>query len=227
VTCRACHSPDLAPLPFEVPAAAGVWHRCRACGSDTAAHAYDGSIYNVEYMRTHAADAHDPERMREQVLSNCTWFSHHREGVGNTDFLDVGCADGAALHVMQSLGSAVHGFETFAPPYAGPHVTVAPIFHRFLFPNRYGYVLCREVVEHVEHPDFLLHELHGVAAPGGLVQVQTQRPVGAYHRDVYQRAHLCVFSPPQLRRMLAAAMLDVIDAREWETGQAFLTRARR
>ena len=227
MTCRACYSADLGPLPFDVPPSAGVWRRCRACGSDTAAHGYDGSIYTTDYMRTHAAAGDDPAKLREEVRSNCEWFGHHLADLPNRDFLDVGCADGAALTVMQSMGWAVHGFDVFTPPYAGPHVTVGAVFSRWLFPLRYAAVLCREVVEHVESPDRLLHEIHGVACPGGLVQVQTPRPQATFHPDVYQRAHLVILSPPHLRRMLSGAMLDVIDSREWATGQAYLCRARR
>lgn len=224
--CRACYSTGLDPIPFEVPAAAGRWSRCRACGSDTAAHGYDPAVYDAAYYRTHAG-TDEPAYLRDQVRSNCDWFGHHAAGLPNRDFLDVGCADGAALDVMQGLGWAVHGFDVTRPPYFGPHVTVGAVFSRWLFPLRYAAVLCREVVEHVESPDFLLHELHGVACPGGLVQVQTQKPLAAYHPDPYQRAHLCLIPPARLRVMLAGAMLDVIDAREWETGHAYLCRARR
>lgn len=225
--CRACYSSDLAPVPFTVPPEAGEWFRCRACGSDTAAHGYDGTIYNQTYMTTHAADAHDPARMREQVASNCDWYDHHAKNLPTRDFLDVGCADGAALTVMQGFGWMVHGFDVFPPVYAGPHVTVGKVFSRWLFPRRYAAVLCREVVEHVESPDLMLHELHGVAYPGGLVQVQTPRPQDAYHPIVYQLAHLVVIHPLQLQKMLKGAMLDVLDSREWSLGQAYLTRARR
>jgi 2-polyprenyl-3-methyl-5-hydroxy-6-metoxy-1,4-benzoquinol methylase len=105
-------------------------------------------------------------------------------------------------------------------------VTVAPMFHRWLFPLRYAAVLCREVLEHVPTPHLMLLELHGVTAPGGLVQVQTPRPCDYAHPRVYQDGHLFVASPRQLRTMLDAAMLDVIEPREWETGQAYLCRAR-
>jgi 2-polyprenyl-3-methyl-5-hydroxy-6-metoxy-1,4-benzoquinol methylase len=178
-------------------------------------------------MRTHAAAGEDSARLREEVRSNCEWFGHYLDGLPNRDFLDVGCADGAALTVMQSMGWAVHGFDVFAPPYAGPHVTVGAVFSRWLFPLRYAAVMAREVVEHVPDPDRLLHELHGVACPGGLVQVQTPKPQAAHHPDTYQRPHLVILSPAHLRRMLDGAMLDVVDAREWPEGQAYLCRARR
>jgi 2-polyprenyl-3-methyl-5-hydroxy-6-metoxy-1,4-benzoquinol methylase len=226
-TCRACHSVDLSPIPFDIPASAGVWLRCAACGSDTATHSYDGSIYTREYLYTHAG-TDDPAKLREQVSSNVSWFNHYLDGLPNRDALDVGCADGAALHVLQENGWAVHGWDVVTPDYGpAPHLTITPHFSQWHFQLRFAAVLCREVIEHVEHPDLLLHALHGVTCPGGLVQVQTPKPLEAFHGVPYQMAHLVLISPPRLRTMLAGAMLDVIDSREWETGQVYLCRARR
>jgi len=128
---------------------------------------------------------------------------------------------------MQALGWSVHGFDVVRPHYFGPHVTVAPCFSRWLFPRRYAAVLCREVLEHVPAPDLLLHELHGACVPGGLVQVQTPIPLGHAHGIPYQPAHLFLASPERLREMLYGAMLDVLDERHWDLGQAYLCRARR
>lgn len=230
--CKLCHSPDTGPQPFAVPAAEGEWVRCRACGSDSNALTYDDvkAVYDPAFAGRLEAISGGPGAARDQVRSNCDWFGHHAGGLPNRDFLDVGCADGAALDVMQALGWAVHGFDVAPPPYVGPHVTVAPFFNRWLFPLRYAAVMAREVFEHVPCPDVLLHELHGVACPGGLVQVQTPKPCDHPHPNVYQRAHLFVASPRRLREMLDHAMLDVIDAREWDAvqpGQAYLCRARR
>jgi 2-polyprenyl-3-methyl-5-hydroxy-6-metoxy-1,4-benzoquinol methylase len=225
MNCRLCQSRNTHPLPFEVPTTA-EWFRCEDCGSDSNSLDYDPRLYTRDLAATHRANVGGREACREQVRANCEWFGHHAEGLPNRDFLDVGCADGAAIDAMQSLGWAVHGFDVAEPDYMGPHVTVAPMFHRWLFPLRYAAVLCREVLEHVPTPHLMLLELHGVTAPGGLVQVQTPRPCDYAHPRVYQDGHLFVASPRQLRTMLDAAMLDVIEPREWETGQAYLCRAR-
>ncbi len=225
--CRVCHSTDTTPLPFELPADCGVWFRCKSCGSDTADAVYNPGWYaptqSLEMIRLTGGI----ERCREMVRSNCDWFGHHHQLGDERTFLDVGCGDGAGLDVMQSLGWSVHGFDVTPPHYFGPHVTVAPVFHRWLFPRRYAAVLCREVLEHVECPELLLHELHGVCLPGGMVQVQTPIPLDHYHWIPYQSQHLFLASPTGLRQMLHTAMLDVLDERHWEIGQAYLCRARR
>ncbi len=230
VRCRLCHSTDTHPLPFRLPPSCPTWVRCRTCGSDTAEAAYEPGLYGPTMSAELVRLTGGIERCRDLVRSNCEWFATHHSPGSEQTFLDVGCGDGAALDVMQSLGWAIHGFDVTPPHYAGSHVTVAPVFHRWLFPQQYGAVLCREVLEHIESPDFLLHELHGVCVPGGLVQIQTPRPLMSAEDPntplVYCRGHLFVASPVRLREMLTGAMLDVIDERHWPTGQAYLCRAR-
>lgn len=222
--CRVCFSQDTSPLPFDVPANEGRWVRCRDCGSDTNSTQYDYALYSGEFSARHRTNIGGPEAAMREVSSNCEWFADHRTLAGN-DCLDVGCADGATLGSMAVLGWSVHGFDVAPPDYGGPHVTVAPVFHRWLFPRRYHAVMCREVLEHVECPRLLLAELWGVALPGGLVQVQTPKACARYFAHVYQSPHLFVVSTPAMRRMLDAALLDVIESREWDSGQAYLCRA--
>lgn len=225
--CRLCYSTDVTPR--DLPPEAGRWVRCSACGSDSNLMRYDAAPYHSEFSLVHLANIGGIEVAREQVKGNCAWFGHYADPALDRTFLDVGCADGSALDVMASLGWSVHGFDLAPPHYHGPHVTVGPVFHRHLFPIRYAAVLCREVLEHVESPDFLLHELHGACLPGGLVQVQTPCPTGAYDPGIYQSHHQFVPSPEQLRRMLAAACLDPVDSMLWgdrQPGQAYLCRAK-
>jgi 2-polyprenyl-3-methyl-5-hydroxy-6-metoxy-1,4-benzoquinol methylase len=226
--CRLCHSTDTGPLPFAVPPEAGGWVRCRACGSDTgtrtyadvAARYHDRAYYDTQPHYT------DIDYLKADCRSNCEWFGHHhRVGMEKT-FLDVGCWHGAALMVMQELGYAIHGYDVSPPPYMGPHVTCAPFFCEWFFPKRYACVLAREVWEHVPDPERFLHALHAVALPGGLVQVQTPRAVDGYNSIGYQSQHLHLASEPQFRRLLDAAMLDVLDFRIWAEGMAALCRAR-
>lgn len=229
MNCRLCRSANTGPLPFAVPESAGRWYRCTDCGSDSNANEYDAVHYPENLAAIHRANIGGVDAAREQVRSNCEWFGHYKDGLLNLDFLDVACADGAALDVMQAMGWSIHGFDVVQPDYFGPHVTVAPVFHRWLFPRRFAAVMAREVWEHVPNPDMFLHELHGVTLPGGLVQIQTPKPCDYYHPHIHQPAHLFIASPAQMRAMMTAAMLDVIDAREWEAeqpGQAYLCRAR-
>jgi SAM-dependent methyltransferase len=230
--CRLCRSAKIGPLPFAIPASEGAWFHCHACGSDSSDNTYPDDLYSQDYEASEVAGSGGPEVRAASVRSNLDWFDRHHELGDDRTFLDVGCCDGAALRGMAALGWGVHGFDVFPPSYMGRHVTVAPVFNRWLFPRRYAAILCREVIEHVTAPDLLLHELHGAAIPGGLVQVQTPQPIDRYHPIPHQRAHLFLSSPGQLRKMLDAAMLDVLDSRLWSdsdgaAGQAYLCRARK
>lgn len=232
--CKICSSRNIEPLPFDIPESQGIWKRCKECGSDSSSLVYSEvkDIYDKAYSHVHGGpDCENPELMENQVQSNCDWFGHHAEHLPNRDFLDIGCCDGAALRVMARLGWAVHGFDVVEPDYMGPHVTVAPHFCRWHFPNRYGAVLAREVIEHVDSPLVFLHECHGVLCPSGLLQVQTPKPCNFYHAAVYQRAHLVIISPVALKAILSDAMFDILDGREWgdgldQPGHAYLCKAR-
>jgi hypothetical protein len=228
VNCKLCHSRDTAPLPFAIPPELPPWVRCVACGSDSAAATYDDvrDAYGLAYLTHQLESAGGFDGQANQLRGNLDWFDRHHVLGPERTFLDVGCCEGGALDGMRARGWDVGGFDVFPVPYAGPHVTIAPLFHRWLFPQRFAAVLCREVWEHVPAPELFLHELHGVTLPNGLVQIQTPRPWHSYHANPYQRVHLHLASPVRLREMLAGAMLDVVDHIEWEMGQAYLCRAR-
>jgi len=240
--CKICLSGNTFPLketgffPDTVEPECKNWWRCSDCGSDSSELHYDDvkSLYNANYAFTHGLDSGNQERLREQVRSNCDWFGHYADHLPNRDFLDIGCCDGSALYVMQSFGWAIHGFDVVEPPYMGPHVTVRSHFNRNWFPNRYGAVLAREVIEHVEDPVNFLHEAHGVLCKHGLFQVQTPKPTNVWHHAIYGKGHLFLISISAMRKKLDDAHFDILDFREWgdgnssdlQSGYAFLCKGR-
>ncbi len=224
--CPLCHAANLIPLSFEVPPEAGEWRQCQECASHVALHEYPEGFYSQKYEADEVANTGGPAERRQQVQSNCSWFPHHHHPNLPRTFLDVGCCDGAALTEMQDVhGFAVHGFDVFEPSYMGPHVTVAPYFQRWLFPRKYSAILCREVIEHVPRPMHLLTELHGVCESNGLIQIQTPRPTQEYNPIGYQRQHLFLAWPAQLKRMIESSGMKILDERMWDIGQAYLCRA--
>lgn len=228
--CFLCRSANLEPAPFKTAPPYSTWYRCRDCGSDTADCRYNSDLYQDGLSQVIIDTNGGIEACRRQVIGNAEWFDRFaRENLGR-DFLDVGCGDGAMLDVMAARGWSVHGFDVCRPHYAGSHVTVAPVFNRWLFPRLYAVVNCREVIEHVPYPELLLHELHGCCLPGGLVQIQTPVPVDHFDPGVYSVGHLFVASETKLKEMMAAAHLEVLDELHWgndrQAGQAYLCRAK-
>lgn len=181
-------------------------------------------MYNAEYLRTHHGND-DPEYLMNQLQSNLQWFVDWRvrEDVGK-DFLDVGCAEGTAMRGMAERGFSVHGFDVI-PEAAQPGCsTIAPAFSAGLFPQRYHAVLCREVIEHVDHPMQMMTELAKVTAKGGFLQLQTPRPTQEFNAIGYQAAHICLLSPLFVRYWTEKLGFEIKDYRLWAQGQAWMCK---
>jgi SAM-dependent methyltransferase len=225
--CYLCHSPNVKPVPFTTAPPYSEWVRCTSCGSDTAKRVYDPLWYGDDFSLAATAHAGGVEACRDAVKGNAAWFIKHAGKLPRT-FLDVGCGDGAMLMVMHQHGWSVHGWDVCVPHYDGPHITTSPVFHRWLFPMRYGFVNCREVIEHCPWPDLLLNEIREVCEPGGLVQVQTPVPVDTFDGGVYSVGHLFVASVDRMKLMLKNAGLTVLDELHWggdrQAGQAYICR---
>lgn len=235
--CFLCRHPDLVPLPFDLPEYVelptsthryytGEWMRCPKCGSDTNNVEYSRKNYTTDLAVKHAENGGGEDSQERHCTTNVEWFDPHIPSLPNRDFLDVGCCDGAVLRFMQRKGWAVHGFDVFPPPFMGPHITVAPVFSRWLFPRQYSAVICREVIEHVPYPEMLIAELKGACLPGGIVQIQTPAPLDTFNvLHVYQEPHLFIASREKLLAMVEDVGFQVIDKLYWDGGQALMCRA--
>lgn len=224
--CRVCG--EDATYPLWRDARRRQWRRCLACGSDTSPYTWEESrpTYDAKYLRTHAGKT--PQAIQEDMRANLDWFSDYRKDAPSIDFLDVGCTEGASLRGMAARGWSVAGFDIIqeaklaSPP--GDHITVAETFAANLFPQKYGAILAREVIEHVPGWRAFLEELHAAALPAGLVQIQTPRPTAAINRIGYQSAHLQLFAPYTLRYWVERLGFDVLDYRLHDEGQCWMLR---
>jgi SAM-dependent methyltransferase len=223
VRCRLCRSANVDKLPFDLPPGYPVWLRCLSCGSDT-------TVAEAENSPQDLSETGEIRPPTQSAQSYCEWLSAHQH-LGDRIFLDVGCGNGAILDAMKTSGWEVHGFD-FVPRAALQHtLTVAPMFHRWLFSHRFDAIFCQNILERVESPDFFLHELHGACIPGGLVLIETVRPLVSSENvldltHAYRANCLCHASASRLRAMLAAAMLDIIEERCSDVTQLYLCRAR-
>lgn len=220
--CRVCGDNDTHPLWMNLDSAQGIWRRCLMCGSDTSSEEYDYGLYDLDFMKRLREQAGNLAESAFKQSYNLDWYKDF-EAPGNT-FLDIGCGDGGALHGMQELGWAVHGYDVSQLLFEGTHVTIAKEFRASLFPRQYDAVLCRETIEHVPDWRRMLTETFKVTSPGGLFQIQTPRPTTVPSRICYQTYHLQIFSPVALRVALQDAGFTILDVRTWDIGQMWMCR---
>lgn len=219
--CRVCTAAALSPLwkddwGFH-------WSACSACGSQSSDAPYPAALYQRGYVAQEVAGTGGPEKREQEVLSNVDWFPHYQHLTTGRDFLDIGCCDGAAMRVAERFGYSVHGFDVTEDARQPGCTTIYPYFAASLFPRLFHFVLCREVLEHVPGWRGFLSELTAATERGGVVQIQTPRPVPELARYTHQLAHLQIVSPAVLERTVKELGYKVLDKREWpatETGPA-------
>jgi hypothetical protein len=93
-----------------------------------------------------------------------------------------------------------------------------------LFPRKFGAILMREVIEHLEDWRDALEEVREAMLTSGLFQIQTPRPTAGCEEMIHQEVHLQIFSPMALERALQEQGFLVIDRMFWPGGQAFMCR---
>lgn len=225
MNCRICHSPSTAPVAFELPLDEPNYVHCSACGSDSSPLSYGDvkHFYSTANVTKHRESGGGSDAMRRHCSFNTDWMLQYPNPVRKT-FLDVGSCDGSAMDNMRAGGWEVQGFDVVPPDIGTSRVTIASEFRASLFSAPFGAVLCREVIEHVPDPHGLLRELVLAAEIGGLVQIQTPRPMDEWNPLPYQTPHLQVISPSAMIGLIQDAGLRILDKRLWREGQAWLCR---
>jgi SAM-dependent methyltransferase len=142
--------------------------------------------------------------------------------------LDIGCGRGLLLNELRKLGWRVIGTELsdgaarFARESLGLDVRVGGAGRLGLEEGSFDAVVLWHVLELVEDPAHLLHEVARLVRPGGFVLVAVPNfgsiearlwKAGWFHLDIPR--HLSHFTPETLSRMLAAAGFT------WERGSYF------
>lgn len=223
MTCRVCGNSAALIRLWEADGCG--WWRCPACGCDTSTATYAdiaAQYRTADYCRAHGI-AHT-ERAIEECATNVRHFEQHADPTLPRDFLDVGCNEGSMMVAMRRSGWEVAGFDV-NPHAAGPGVTIGEEFRAGMFPQQFGAVNSREVIEHLEDWRGHLRELAAACLPGGLVQVQTPRPIERPDPNPYQRAHLVLLTPDILDAAMRQVGLTPIDRHTWGTGQLHVAKA--
>lgn len=140
--------------------------------------------------------------------------------VGGRIVLDAGCGAGPGLRFFVAQDSAAYGLD--AAFYALERARAgAPAAHLVqgdlqaglpFAGGHFDLVVLGDVIEHVAAGAHLLRECRRVLRPGGVLLVRTvnrwdvrQHWQGARWSGVADPSHVCLYSPPELRRALRAA----------------------
>lgn len=142
-------------------------------------------------------------------------------------FLDIGCATGKLLDVMQHLGFSVQGVEICEESARyGMATRRVPIFigplEAAAFPeNAFSFIHFSHLIEHVPDPYRFLQEVKRLLAPNGYAIITTPNIDGLQarlFRAAWRSAipdHLFLFSKTTLGRLLARAGLTVHRTVTW------------
>lgn len=134
--------------------------------------------------------------------------------------LDVGCAAGYFLRVVQRLGHDVHGVE-LSPAIAHEAIAAlgeerihigtldSAIAARNYEPGSFDLITMWDVVEHIPEPQAVLHQIRQLLKPSGHLLLETQNVASRWARLLGKRwhhykhtEHLYHFSPQTIRRLL-------------------------
>ena len=206
------------------------FYSCAACGCDSSdlryadiAWVYAGDCYKHHYNRPYI-------ELLNEVNTNVAFIL--QSNPPEKTALDVGCLDGATLCRLHSEGWDVHGWDVnptipgYVESQSGIPAERITIGKEFQFDGRrYGAVISREVIEHVDDHRAHFAELAKSVLPGGILHLQTPRP----HDDpddriIYQCGHLQVLSPAAIEELFLAHGLSTEHKLLWDRGQAWLAR---
>ncbi|MDR2631921.1 MAG: class I SAM-dependent methyltransferase [Spirochaetaceae bacterium] len=141
--------------------------------------------------------------------------------------LDVGCATGALLAVLQKRGWQVRGVEigTLQAEYArlkrGLDVRTLPLEENRFPENEFTLVLASHVIEHLNDPASFVRNVYRILSPGGLFLVTTPN-IAAFQARLFKNRwrsaifdHLYLFSVKTLSRLLRSAGFDIERVVTW------------
>lgn len=163
-------------------------------------------LYNYYWRRF---SRYYPDRVLKTEKRICNLYAKSKGKL-----LDIGCANGDFLKVMEEDGFEVYGLEFsdhFINKY-GFDIFEGNLLEASYSDNSYNLITMWAVLEHVYDPMGYLKEISKILRPGGIVIFLVPNlksiPFGVCHNDDIPR-HLYVFSPQTVKRMLKMSNLKL------------------
>lgn len=153
--------------------------------------------------------------------------------------LDVGCASGWFLHEVSKhfKKAECYGIDIYddailygQKKYKHLHLSLAD-GHTIPFPkNCFDFVICNEVLEHVENPEKVLFEIKRVLKKNGTAVIEMDsgnwmfRAVWYWwtniRRGVWHDAHIQTFNTQKLERMIKKCGFQILERKEFNYSMA-------
>jgi ubiquinone/menaquinone biosynthesis C-methylase UbiE len=117
--------------------------------------------------------------------------------IANKTVLDLGCGDGALAGLLAMEGAIVTGIDL--EPKAielaremfskrglnGNFILQQTSTAQIIANTSFDYIVCADVIEHVEKPDIMLEEIHRILKPGGMAILTTPVRLTEIPQDKY------------------------------------------
>lgn len=195
-------------------------------------------VYNEGYWRSNAAkDRGYTDYSADQPLYLKTY--RRRRSVIRRHFpspgrvLDVGCAAGFFLRVMQEEGWDVTGLEPsdairpHAEELIGKENVLAGLLGQVdLEPGSFDLVTMWDVIEHIPDTVAALHEVKRLLKPGGRFLVETQnvdsraaKVLGKNWQHYKHAEHIYHFNPRTIDRLFREGGFEILENKPWLGGK--------
>jgi len=122
---------------------------------------------------------HEQVRFTREYL--IPYFERHIPGFHSLSFLEIGCAEGGFLHVLQEMGMTARGLElmslraeTARKLSPGLKILTGDITHGKIpesLGSRFNCIVLRDVIEHIEDRESLFLNIDRLLEPGGYLYV--------------------------------------------------------
>ncbi len=192
-----------------------VW-RCPSCRSLHSLESADMSKYYRQYPIHGQKEDFFTRRLFATRLRQLKRAGMERRHA----ILDYGCGNGGFVRFLQRQGFARSvGYDPYAKEHADDSV----------LSRRYDFVLCQDVIEHVENPDALLDSVMALVRPGGIAalgvpdaeRLDLGNPYDQAGR-LHQPYHRHIPSAAQLRRRIESRKWRVVKSiRRWYADTRF------
>lgn len=181
----------------------------------------------------------NPQRLENQVNAVMKYIA-----VKNKRTLDIGCGGGLFLSKLKEVGAITTGIELsdtrayYAQTRHGLNIVKRPIEHDYWqeYHGSYDIVTLWDVIEHVNYPLSVLKSAANMLKSGGILLIDTPCRDAFYHRmgeftywlsrgkyptflntmySSHQFGHKQILSLAELREMIEAAGLEVVEFRKF------------